>query len=167
MAITGNPESLSLCAVGIARSRRDARSNYVEPFVSPSTGFGATRSGNVIATTDLTDVILIGSLHVSPSPQRRSRYRVSSSCGLRTAPAPMPAVGDEIRIAWTTGGGATLFHGFVVIAQADWRLGNLHPPWIGGAVSGCDVPVRCPVRDLSIPRAIGERVDCRARHDVL
>jgi len=47
----------------------------------------------------------------------------------QAAPAAIPQVGQEIRIAWTPGG-PPLFHGYIVTAQSDWRANNLQPPWV-------------------------------------
>jgi hypothetical protein len=111
---------------GIARSAT-TRSNYVA-FQTAMDWIVRDGAGNVISTTDLSQVILHDSLRVT---QAMNDEPDTCSFTLRpqTPPGLIPLVGDEIRIAWAPGG-TVIFQGYVLVVQSDWRANNLQPPWV-------------------------------------
>jgi hypothetical protein len=127
MAISGSEQAYLYARSAIARSGA-TRSNYVAPLVTVE-WITRDAAGNVVTTTDLSEVILLNSLNVS---QALNDEPDTCSFELRPQepPALVPKVGEEIRVAWTSGPGATLFYGYIVVVQADWRLGNTNPAWI-------------------------------------
>jgi hypothetical protein len=111
---------------GIARSAT-TRSNYVSVQTSID-WIVRDFLGNIVSTTDLSGLILLDSLRIS---QAINDEPDTCSFTLRpqAAPATVPRVGQEIRIAWAPGA-SVLFHGFIVQTQDDWRANNLQPPWV-------------------------------------
>ncbi|HZD63159.1 MAG TPA: hypothetical protein VE200_10240 [Xanthobacteraceae bacterium] len=111
---------------GLARSAT-TRSNYV----SVSTAIDwiiRNTAGNIISTTDLSDVILHDSLRVTQAINDEPDT-CSFTLAPQTAPGLIPKTGDEIRISWAPGA-PPVFQGYVLVTQADWRVNNLQPPWI-------------------------------------
>jgi hypothetical protein len=84
--------------------------------------------GTVISTTDLSGVILDGTLRVTQAINDEPDT-CSFTLKPQAPPGLIPKAGDEIRIAWAPGG-PPIFHGYVLVTQADWRANNLQPPWI-------------------------------------
>ena len=74
-------------------------------------------------------------------------------------PAPVPQVGRRDSRRPGRPAPASLFHGYIVTTQADWRLGNLQPPWLSVQCQDAMWRVRCADRDVSLSRAIGDGVD--------
>jgi hypothetical protein len=111
---------------GIARAAT-TRSNYV----SVSTAIDwivRNEAGDIVSTTDISGIILLGSLRVTQALNDEPDT-CSFTLTPHAAPAAIPQVGQEIRIAWAPGG-PPLFHGYIVTAQSDWRANNLQPPWV-------------------------------------
>jgi len=111
---------------GIARSAT-TRSNYVSIRTSID-WIVRDSAGNIISTTDISGIILHDSLRITQALNDEPDT-CSFTLKPQAAPAAIPAVGQEIRIAWTPGG-PPLFHGYIVTAQSDWRLQNQQPPWV-------------------------------------
>jgi hypothetical protein len=111
---------------GIARSAT-TRSNYVA-VQNTIDWIVRDDQGNIVSTTDLSDVILHDSLRVT---QAINDEPDTCSFTLRPQAAPglIPKTGDEIRISWAPGT-PPVFQGYVLVTQADWRANNLQPPWI-------------------------------------
>ena len=112
-------------------------------------------SGAIIATADLTDVILVGLAPCDAGAQRRARY-------LLVRAAAAGAAGDDAR------GRRRDPRRLDDRARRDGLL-RLHRHRAAGlaaresaaavarrAVSGCDVAVRCADRDLPLPGAVGD-----------
>jgi hypothetical protein len=111
---------------GIARSAT-TRSNYVS--ISTSIDWIVRdNNGNIISTTDLSGIVLLGSLHVTQALNDEPDT-CSFTLKPQDPPAAVPQVGQEIRITWAPGG-PPVFHGYIVTRQSDWRLANMQPPWI-------------------------------------
>ena len=87
------PEGVPLCAVR-HRAQRARRARTTSSRGRPSTGFAATARANIIATADLTDVILVGSLHVTQALNDEP-----DTCSLRAAAAG--AAGHDARVSAT------------------------------------------------------------------
>lgn len=115
---------------GIARSGT-TRANYVPPNATVTWIVRDSATGAIIATHDVTGLILMHTLQIT---QALNDEPDTCSFTLRPQepPAFVPAVGDDIRIAWASGpaAGVTLFYGFVITELRDWRVGGLQPPWI-------------------------------------
>jgi hypothetical protein len=111
---------------GIARSAT-TRSNYVAISTSIDWIVRDT-AGTIISTTDISGLILHDSLRVTQALNDEPDT-CSFTLTPQAAPAPIPAVGQEIRIAWAPGG-PPLFHGYIVTSQSDWRALNQQPPWV-------------------------------------
>jgi hypothetical protein len=124
MALSGTDQAYLYARSGIARSGA-TRSNYVAVRTSID-WIVRDGSGNIVSTTDISDRMLHGSLHVT---QALNDEPDTCSFELRPDLAPAPAVGQEIRIAWAPGG-TPLFHGYVLVTQHDWRASNRQPPWV-------------------------------------
>jgi len=110
---------------GIARSAT-TRSNYVSILTSIDWIVRDT-SGNIISTTDISDILLLNTLHITQALNDEPDT-CSFTLKPQEPPAAIPQVGQEIRIAWAPGG-PPLFHGYIVTSQSDWRLLNEQPPW--------------------------------------
>jgi len=128
MALSGSQKAYLWARSAIARSGA-TRSNYV--FANASIDWIVRDdTGGIIATTDLSNLIRLGTLQITlainDEPDTCSFTLIPEA-----QPAQIPAVGDEIRIAWASGpaAGVTLFYGFVLVSQADWRLGNVQRQW--------------------------------------
>lgn len=128
MALSGSQKAYRWARSGIARSGA-TRSNYVFANVSID-WIVRDDAGGIISTVNLSDVILMGSLRVTQALNDEADT-CSFTIGPQATPAQIPAVGDGIRIAWAAGpaAGVTLFDGYVLVSQADWRLGNLQRQW--------------------------------------
>lgn len=111
---------------GVARSAT-TRSNFVAIQTSID-WIVRDDTGAIVSTTDLSGLILHDSLRVT---QAINDEPDTCSFTLRPQdpPALVPKTGDEIRISWAPGG-PPLFHGYVLVTQADWRVNNLQPPWV-------------------------------------
>jgi Concanavalin A-like lectin/glucanases superfamily len=121
-------KALTYARSGIARSGA-TRSNYVSVLTSIDWIVRDT-AGNILETRDLSSMILLHSLTITQALHNEPDT-CSFSLSPNVAPGSWPAVGAEIRVSWAPGGGAgtVLFHGFALIVQQDWRMGNQQGPW--------------------------------------
>jgi hypothetical protein len=121
-------KALTYARSGMARSGA-TRSNYVSVLTSID-WIIRDPGGNILETRDLSDMILLHSLTIT-----QALHNEPDTCSFSLSPnvptGSWPAVGSEIRVSWAPGGGAgvVLFHGFALIVQQDWRMGNLQGPW--------------------------------------
>jgi hypothetical protein len=124
MALTGAEEAYTWARSGIARSGA-TRSNYVQPFSTVDL-IVRDANGNITARTDITPYIRFGSLEVTQALNDEP-----DSCRFQIVPtapaAAIPAVGQEIAVAWTPG--AVLFRGYALVVQFDRRPMN-ESPWV-------------------------------------
>jgi Concanavalin A-like lectin/glucanases superfamily len=121
-------KALTYARSGIARSGA-TRSNYVAVLTSID-WIVRDAGGNITETRDLSEMILLHSLTITQALHNEPDT-CSFSLSPNVAPGSWPAVGAEIRVSWAPGGGAgtVLFHGFALIVQQDWRMGNQQGPW--------------------------------------
>ena len=113
---------------GIARSAT-TRSNYVAMHTTIEWIVRAT-DGSIFQITDISGVVLLHTLHVIQAINDEP-----DTCSFSIRPQDPTGdiftvdVGHEIRIT-AAPGGPPIFHGYVVVTQPDWRLGNAQPPWL-------------------------------------
>jgi Concanavalin A-like lectin/glucanases superfamily len=121
-------KAITYARSGMARSGA-TRSNYVSVLTSID-WIIRDGAGNITEIRDLSSMILLNSLTIT-----QALHDEPDTCSFSITPnapiASWPTVGSEIRIAWAPGGspGVVLFHGFALIVQQDWRVGNLQGPW--------------------------------------
>jgi hypothetical protein len=126
MALSGSDQAYLYARSNIARSGA-TRSNYVAVLTTIE---WITRdgSGHIVTSQDLSGVIIMGTLHVTQAINDEPDT-CSFEIRPQDPPAAMPKVGDEIRVSWAPGG-PPIFHGYILVAQQDWRLANMQPPWM-------------------------------------
>ena len=110
---------------GVARAGT-TRAQYVAPLVAID-WIVRDVNGNILATIDLLDAVLLDSLHITLALNDEPDT-CSFTLRPKVWPFGPPLVGQEIRVSWAPG--VPLFHGYIVTTQADWRVRNLQPPWI-------------------------------------
>jgi Concanavalin A-like lectin/glucanases superfamily len=121
-------KALTYARSGMARSGA-TRSNYVSVLTSID-WIIRDSAGTITEIRDLSNLILLNSLTIT-----QALHDEADTCSFSITPnvgtGSWPAVGSEIRVSWAPGGGAgtVLFHGFALIVQQDWRMGNLQGPW--------------------------------------
>ena len=136
MAISGVDKAYTWARSGLARSGA-TRSNYVLQNFSV-VWIVRDQFGNITSRSELGALVLANSLHITQAindepdtctfsigPHLTSEPPGSPEFPL---PIPVPKCGDEVIVSTAPAGG-TLFHGFVLTVQDDWRLNLLQPPW--------------------------------------
>jgi hypothetical protein len=126
MALSGSDKAYLYARAGLARSGA-TRSGYVPPLLGVE-WIRRDSAGAITSIVDITGLVLLGSLHVTQALNDEPDT-CSFEIGPQDPPADLPRVGQEIRVTWAPGT-APLFHGYVLVTQEDWRLGNLQAPWL-------------------------------------
>jgi hypothetical protein len=124
MALSGSQKAYTYARSGIARSGA-TRSNYVLPFSTVDL-IVRDSAGNIVSRTDITPYIRYGSLQVTQALNDEP-----DTCSFQIVPtapaAAVPAVGQELAVAWTPGD--VLFRGYALVIQFDRRPMN-ETPWV-------------------------------------